>query len=102
MTDTTRIHDLTGIDVEHGLSAISSTGFVTIRAAGPHHILLGQVDPAAARSLATDLTAAAARAEYEQDLLAGAVAAGFDVNDALHLVAMVRAGEHARETGTAG
>jgi len=61
------------IEVEHGITPESLTGFVRIRVITPDHgNVIGNCPAAAARRVAMQLLTAAARAEYEQDLARGA------------------------------
>ncbi len=91
-----RIHDLERVEVEHYLGATSGTGMVKLRAVSGPAILLGELSPDEARSLARDLTDAAARAAYEQDLAAGMRARGADDRDVVAVLVCVREGEHTR------
>lgn len=88
----TGIHDLHGIEVEHLLGDTSGP-LVKIRCHGSGHILIGQVDPAAARQIAAHLTEAAARAEYESDLYTTMRAAQFDDTVIGAIFHLVRQGE---------
>ena len=63
-------------------------------------VAIGQLSPAAARSIAVDLMSSAARAEYEADLDAGMVAGGFDDKSRGAVLHMVRGGEAARMSST--
>lgn len=89
----TQINDLDSIEVEHLLSSTTHAGIVKIRATSDGTVLLGQVDPDAARSLANDLMRAAARAEYEADLWRGSKAAGVDDTAIGAVLTIVRNGE---------
>ena len=100
----TAIGDLAGIEVEHLLGERYGP-LVKIRClstGGAPVILLGQVDPAAAREIAGHLHEAAARAEYEADLLATMRAEGWTDQMAGVVLAMVRAGETNRHTNQGG
>ena len=96
----TRITDLDGIEVEH-LLGDQLGPLVKIRCLSPKAILLGQVTPADARSIAAHLTEAAARAEYEADLFNTMRAEGWTDQMAGAVLFMVRAGEAARHQGDA-
>lgn len=93
----TRVADLDGIEVEHLLGEAYGP-LVKVRCLSPKAILLGQVDPAAARQIAAHLTEAAARAEYEADLFTTMQAQGWTDQMAGAVLLMVRAGEANRHT----
>jgi hypothetical protein len=95
---TGRLIDLVGIEVEHGVNQ-RGHGFVIIRAIGDGATSFGEVDPAEARKIATDLMNVAARAEYEQDLLVGGANVGLDMPMMAPLVDALRKAEAARHTG---
>jgi hypothetical protein len=97
---TPSLDDLTDVEVEHLLGMASGAGLVKLRAIGRNAVLIGQLHPATARQLALDLLAAAARAEYEQDLATGARNRGIP-DDAVGLILQtVREGEARRMTTT--
>lgn len=99
----TRIVDLVGVDVEHGLELATGKGFVKVRvltdATNPGLVVLGQAQPADAIKIARDLLVSAARAEYEQDLAAGLHGIGFDDQTVGKILGLVRFAEERRETG---
>lgn len=93
--------DLSRIEVEHGLAERDGgVGFVKIRCLTDQgKVVLGQVDPAIARELATDLNNVAARAEYEQDLWREAKANDMPDDILGSILGMVRFGEQRRHEG---
>lgn len=97
--------DLDGVTVEHllGVGTGVPRPLVRLRAVSERVILLGEFDPAQARSLAADLSAAAARAEYELDLVDGLLAVGAvdSVEACGPFLLCVRDGERRREEGGA-
>lgn len=93
---TTTFGDLTDIEVEHLLGATTGLGLVKIRAVSADRILLGEVDPASAREIASHLMECAARAEYEQDFAKAATRAGFDEQLTVMLLGLIRFGEQKR------
>ena len=92
----TRIHDLTGVEVEHLLGAKHGP-LVKLRAISGPAILLGEFTPAAARQIARDLTTCAARAEYEHDLFVGLEHHGMEREAIAFILHAVREGEQAHE-----
>lgn len=94
----TRISDLDGIEVEHLLGERAGP-LVKIRCLSGKAILLGQIEPSAAREIAAHLHEAAARAEYEADLFHTMRAEGWTDQMAGAVLAMVRAGEAHRHQG---
>ena len=97
-------HDLDRVDVEHLLGIATGKGLVKLRVTLSDGTLigLGEIDPAAARQLAADLTTCAARAEYEQDLATEVKRAGFPDDVLGAMLVMVRLGEAARHGQTPG
>ena len=93
----TRISDLDGIEVEHLLGERVGP-LVKIRCLAKGTVLLGQIEPSAAREIAAHLTEAAARAEYEADLWQAMQAEGWTDQMAGAVLHMVRAGEANRHT----
>ena len=99
----TKITDLNGIEVEHMVNARTGEPTVKIRALADDLVLLGQVDPAVARQIAGHLLAAAARAEYEVDMILGLGNADQATNGNLRMFFdAVRQGEILRHTATDG
>lgn len=99
MTDRPRFDDLERVEVEHLIASTTGRGAVKLRAIGRTAILLGEIDPAVARTMACDLLEAATRAEYEQDAVAGLTAMGMDRRAVVHVLHAIRHGERARMTG---
>jgi hypothetical protein len=100
----TQINDLTGVETEHLVGG--TTGeflpLVTLRCLGNTTILLGQMSPADAREVAAHLFEAAARAEYETDLLIELKNNHFADEAIAGLFKMVRTGEQTRHKGVEG
>lgn len=90
-----RITDLERVECEHGLTQAGKP-FVKIRALHTGGSAFGEVDPADARHLATDLMNVAARAEYEHDLWAGSLAKGIGTEAIAVVLHIVREGEERR------
>ncbi len=93
----TRIIDLDGIEIEHLLGERAGP-LVKIRCLSGQAILLGQIEPSAAREIAAHLHEAAARAEYEADLYNTMRAQGWDDPTIGSLMCLVRYGEANRHT----
>lgn len=93
-----RIEDLTDVSVEHMLGMATGLPLVKLRAESAGTVLVGQLDPDAARQIAQHLLESAARAEYEADLANGTRAAGFSDDLVAELLALVRQGEIGRHT----
>lgn len=91
--------DLDGIEVEHLLGLTSGLGLVKIRAISADRVLLGEVEPASAREIASHLMECAARAEYEQDFANACKASGIDEDDIVRMLGLVRFGEQQRHEG---
>lgn len=102
MTDRPRFDDLERVEVEHLIAASTGRGAVKLRAVGRTAILLGEINPAVARTMACDLLEAATRAEYEQDAVAGLAAAGIGQQAIGHVLHAIRHGERARHAGGEG
>lgn len=96
---TRRFEDLERVEVEHLIAASTGRGHVKLRAIGPTRVLLGEIDPETARTMARDLLEAATRAEYEQDAVAGLTALGMDQRAVLVVLRAVRDGERTRMEG---
>lgn len=93
-----RVVDLRGIEVEHGIGERLGP-FVVLRVLADRSlIVLGQLPPATARQVAEHLLSAAARAEYEADLLDELQRRGVDDTAVGIIVSAVRSGEHRRHT----
>ncbi len=94
-----RIHEITRVEVEHGLGQATNRGFVKLRVIGDTAVMMDHLEPAAARSIAQDLLNAAARAEYEQDLYDElSTTAGMPQELIGMVIFAVRQGEARRET----
>lgn len=91
--------DLNDIEVEHLLGAATGRGLVKIRAISADRVLLGEIDPDAARQIASHLMECAARAEYEQDFADAAKASGIDDEATYMMLSLVRRGEQNRHEG---
>ncbi len=89
----TRVIDLDAIEIEHLAGPL-----VKIRCLSGQAILLGQIEPSAAREIAAHLHEAAARAEYEADLYNTMRARGWDAPTIGSLMHLVRYGEAHRHT----
>ena len=97
----TRVRDMTGVEVEHGLGEKAGP-FVVLRVFGPDAITLGHLRPVEARKIAADLMSAAARAEYEGDLH-GELQRREMPDELIGLIlGAVRVGEMLRETAIDG
>lgn len=96
---TIRISDIAGVEVEHLIGLTTGLPLVKLRVLGDRGpVALGQLEPAAAREIAQHLLEAAARAEYEHDLISEAERAGIPLAAIGDIVNMVRAGEERRHT----
>lgn len=99
----TKIVDLTRVEVEHLLSERDGgLGLVKVRVMADGLVLIGAVEPEAARQLATDLMNVAARAEYEQDLWRGCRKADVPEDVVGMVLTTVRFGESDRMAGEGG
>lgn len=92
-----RIEDLINVETEHMVGSMI-TPYVKLRAESEQTLLLGQLTPVMAREIAQHLMEAAARCEYEADLLSEMKKAEFEDDTIAALFAMVRAGEMRRHT----
>lgn len=95
----TRIEDLANVEVEHLLGMSTGLPLVKLRAESTGTVLVAQLEPAAAREIAMHLLDAAARAEYEHDLVVGGKALDLPDEFAIHATHVVRAGERMRCEG---
>ena len=106
MTKPTTIGDLAGIEVEHLVSERTEEPLVLLRALSTGTVLIGQLPVDDARQIAEHLLEAAARAEYEVDLITGIreKATAANMPDPELMVAFactaVRRGEMRRHTTT--
>lgn len=106
--------ELVGIEVEHLVGEATGLPLVKLRAQGLERgrtvVMVGQLEPDQARRIAGHLLEAAARAEYELDLITGIetameakVADGGPAADfAAMALGFVRSGEVVRHTDTGG
>ena len=92
------VRHLTEVTVEHMLGMEHGPLVKFQVGDGQGLTLLGQLDPGAARRIAGHLMEAAARAEYEADLFATMVAAGWERQHIGVILRMVRDGEENRLT----
>jgi hypothetical protein len=91
---------LTDVQVEHLLGLGTGLPLVKLRCISNQAVLYGQLAPEQAREIASHLLEAAARSEYELDLVTGATAQGIDHDKAVALLLLVRAGEALRHGDT--
>jgi hypothetical protein len=96
-----RIEDLTDVSVEHMLGMATGLPLVKFRAESNGTVLLGQLDPDAARQIAGHLLESTARAEYEADFANATQGAGFSDDLVAELLGLVRQGEIDRHAGGA-
>ncbi len=97
----TRIEDLANVEVEHLLGMNTGLPLVKLRAESTGTVLVAQLEPAQARQIAMDLLTAAARAEYEHDLVTGGAHLELPTEFAMVATHVVRVGERLRCEGEA-
>ena len=90
------LYDLADVQVEHLLGLGTGLPLVKLRCTSNEAVLYGQLSPEQAREIAGHLLEAAARSEYELDLVTGATAQGMDHETAVAMLLLVRAGEALR------
>lgn len=90
-----RIEDMTKTSVEHMLGTTFGP-LVILRVQSENTVVLGHLQPEAAREIAAHLFEAAARAEYEADFWHGLKARTFTDEMAGELLHIVRNGEARR------
>jgi hypothetical protein len=94
------IEDLLLVETEHMLG---TTGpLVKMRAESDGMVMVGQMPPEAAREIASHLMEAAARSEYEADLLSEMQAHDWKDEEIGTIFHMVRAGEIRRQMPMGG
>ena len=92
------IGELANVSVEHMLGLRTGLPLVKLRAESDGAVLVGQLSPAQARQIATDMLSAAARAEYEYDFFIGAKAVELPESTIGAVLHIVRQGEVQRCT----
>jgi len=95
-----QLHTLADVQVEHLLGLGTGLPLVKLRCISEEAVLYGQLAPEQAREIAGHLLEAAARSEYELDLVTGATAQGIDHEAAVSMLLLVRAGEALRHGDT--
>lgn len=91
-----KFEDLAHVEIEHMIGLGSGLALVKFRCTSEHTVMLGQLEPAAAREIARNLFEAAARAEYELDLLTELQRIGVEEDAIATIFQAVRAGEERR------
>lgn len=94
----TKIVQATEVEVEHGIGD-QEGAFVVFRVICDDVVVLTQIKPESARSIASSLMKSAARAEYESDFFSEMKAADWSKQMMGAVLTMVRTGEIRRCTG---